>query len=315
MSDLYLVTGGAGFIGSNIAEKLVNSGEKVRVIDNFLTGKRENMNTFFDKIEFIEGDIRALDTVAKAMQDVDYVIHQAALPSVPKSVDLPIESNEHNTNGTLNILYAAKESGVKRVVYAASSSAYGDQPQSPKVETMLPMPMSPYAVNKLAGEHYCAAFTTVYGLETVALRYFNVFGPRQDPTSFYSAVIPKFISALLNNESPMIYGDGEQSRDFTYIDNVVHANILACQAPNIAGKMFNIACGESFTLNQLCQYLQEILGTSISPTYTDPRVGDVKHSLADIHKARKLLGFEIQVSFIEGLKRTAKWFATPGENR
>ncbi len=308
MSDLYLVTGGAGFIGSNIAEKLVDSGEKVRVIDNFLTGKQENMNTFFDKIEFIEGDIRALDTVTRAMLDVDYVIHQAALPSVPKSVELPIESNEHNTNGTLNILYAAKESGVKRVVYAASSSAYGDQPQSPKVETMLPMPMSPYAVNKLAGEHYCAAFTTVYGLETVALRYFNVFGPRQDPTSFYSAVIPKFITSLLKNEAPTIFGDGEQSRDFTFIDNVVHANLLACKAPNIGGELFNIACGESITLNELLDSLKEILEKNVQPIYEDERAGDVKHSLADITKANEKMNFEVQVNTNQGLKLTVEWF-------
>jgi len=309
MSDLYLVTGGAGFIGSNIAEKLVDSGEKVRVIDNFLTGKQENMVTFIDKIDFIEGDIRDLSTVTKAMKDVSYVLHQAALPSVPKSVDLPIESNEHNTNGTLNILYAAKKAGVKRVVYAASSSAYGDQPQSPKVETMLPMPMSPYAVNKLAGEHYCAAFTKVYGLQTVAIRYFNVFGPRQDPTSFYSAVIPKFIAALLRNESPTIFGDGEQSRDFTYIDNVVSANLLACKADGVGGQMFNVACGESFTLNQLCQDLQEIMGTSVEPVYEEARVGDVKHSLADIDKARKHLGFDVQVDFKSGLKKTVEWFS------
>jgi UDP-glucose 4-epimerase len=308
MSDLYLVTGGAGFIGSNIAEKLVSLGENVRVIDNFLTGKQDNMSAFIDKIQFIKGDIRNLDTVTKAMDDVDYVIHQAALPSVPKSVELPIESNEHNTNGTLNILYAAKEAGIKRVVYAASSSAYGDQPQSPKVETMLPMPMSPYAVNKLAGEHYCAAFTKVYGLETVALRYFNVFGPRQDPTSFYSAVIPKFITSLLRNEKPTIFGDGEQSRDFTYIDNVVHANILACKAPNIDGEMFNIACGESITLNELLESLKEILQKDIQPVYEDERVGDVKHSLADITKAKKKMNFEVQVNTDQGLKLTVDWF-------
>jgi UDP-glucose 4-epimerase len=308
MSDLYLVTGGAGFIGSNIAEKLVGLGEKVRVIDNFLTGKQENMRSFIDKIEFIKGDIRDLETVSKAVADVDFIIHQAALPSVPKSVELPIESNEHNTNGTLNILYAAKEAGVKRVVYAASSSAYGDSPQSPKVETMLPMPMSPYAVNKLAGEYYCAAFSTVYGLETVALRYFNVFGPRQDPTSFYSAVIPKFITALLENKPPTIFGDGEQSRDFTYIDNIVSANLLACNTKNVGGQMFNIACGESFTLNQLYQNLQEIMGTSVEPIYEEARIGDVKHSLADIKKARKLLEFDVIVDFKEGLQKTVEWF-------
>jgi UDP-glucose 4-epimerase len=312
MSDLYLVTGGAGFIGSNIAETLISKGENVRVIDNFLTGKPENMATFKDKIDFIEGDLRDLETVKKAMQGVTYVIHQAALPSVPKSVELPFESNEHNTNGTLNVLFAAKESGVKRVVYAASSSAYGDQPQSPKVETMLPMPLSPYAVNKLTGEHYCAAFHTVYGLETVALRYFNVFGPRQDPTSFYSAVIPKFITALLRNESPTIFGDGEQSRDFTYIDNIVSANLLACKAKGAGGQMCNVACGESFTLNQLLKELQEIMGTNIDAVYDKPRIGDVKDSLADINKAKSILGFEVLVDFRDGLTKTVNWFRSNG---
>jgi UDP-glucose 4-epimerase len=309
MSDLYLVTGGAGFIGSNIAEKIVANGGNVRVIDNFLTGKHENMQSFIDKINFVEGDIRDLDTVTKAVQDVDYVIHQAALPSVPKSVELPIESNEHNINGTLNVLYAAKESGVKRVVYAASSSAYGDQPQSPKVETMRPMPMSPYAVNKLTGEYYCAAFEKVYGLETVALRYFNVFGPRQDPTSFYSAVIPKFISALLKNEAPTIFGDGEQSRDFTYIDNVVSANLLACKAKGAGGQVCNVACGESYTLNGLLSNLQEIMGTTIDPVYDKPRIGDVKDSLADINKAKSILGYKVLVDFKAGLKKTVDWFS------
>jgi UDP-glucose 4-epimerase len=309
MSKTYLVTGGAGFIGSNIAEKLTNSGAIVRVIDNLLTGKLENIQTFKDKIDFIKGDIRSLDTLMEAMKGVDYVIHQAALPSVPKSVEIPIESNEHNNNGTLNVLVAAKELGVKRVVYAASSSAYGDTPTLPKVETMRPMPLSPYAVNKLSGEYYCAAFKEVYGLDTVALRYFNVFGPRQDPTSFYSAVIPKFISALLKNEPPTIFGDGEQSRDFTYIDNVVQANVLACTAPGVGGETFNIACGERITLNQLHADLQEILNKSISPKYLDARVGDVKHSQADIEKAKKRLNFEVLISVKEGLKRTVEWFS------
>lgn len=312
MSDLYLVTGGAGFIGSNIAEKLVESGKKVRIIDNLLTGKLENMKTFIKKAEFINGDIRSLDTLIKVMDGVDYVIHQAALPSVPKSVEIPIESNEHNTNGTLNVLVAAKENAVKRVVYAASSSAYGEIPESPKVETMRPQPLSPYAVNKLIGEYYCSVFMQVYGLETVALRYFNVFGPRQDPTSFYSAVIPKFISSLQKSEAPIIYGDGEQSRDFTYIDNVVEGNLLACKAEGVAGKMFNLACGESFTLNELYQELQSIMGTSIDPIYDDPRVGDVKHSLADIDQAKKMLGFDVLVSFKDGLKKTVEWFSKSG---
>jgi nucleoside-diphosphate-sugar epimerase len=308
MKVKYLVTGGAGFIGSNIVEKLVNQGENVRVIDNFLTGKPENIAAFKSQIDFIEGDIRSLDTMKEVMKGIDYVIHQAALPSVPKSVDLPIESNDHNINGTLNVLYTAKESGVKRVVYAASSSAYGDQPQSPKVETMRPMPLSPYAVNKLTGEYYCAAFTKVYGLETVALRYFNVFGPRQDPTSFYSAVIPKFVSALLRNEPPTIFGDGEQSRDFTYIDNVVHANLLACTAKNAEGGVYNIACGASVTLNQLYEGLQMILGKSVPVKYAAARIGDVKHSLADISKAEEVLGYKVLVPFDKGLEKTARWF-------
>jgi UDP-glucose 4-epimerase len=305
----YLVTGGAGFIGSNIAETLVNNGENVRVIDNFLTGKPENLTSFKEKIDFIEGDIRSQDTMKKAVEDMDYILHQAALPSVPKSVDLPLESNDHNINGTLNVLYAAKEAKVKRVVYAASSSAYGDQAQSPKVETMRPMPLSPYAVNKLAGEYYCAAFTKVYGLETVALRYFNVFGPRQDPTSFYSAVIPKFVSALLRDEAPTIFGDGEQSRDFTYIDNVIHANLLACKAADAAGGVYNAACGASVTLNELYSGIQKILDKNIQVNYADPRVGDVKHSLADISKAKDVLGYEVQVPFEQGLEKTVKWFA------
>jgi len=309
MRSNYLVTGGAGFIGSNIVEKLVSNGQRVTVIDNFLTGKPENIAAFRDKIEFIEGDIRSLDTLNKVMKNIDYVIHQAALPSVPKSVDLPIESNDHNINGTLNILYSAKENGVKRVVYAASSSAYGDQPQSPKVETMRPMPMSPYAVNKLTGEYYCAAFHKVYGLETVALRYFNVFGPRQDPTSFYSAVIPKFVSALLRDEAPTIFGDGEQSRDFTYIDNVVHANLLACTAPDAAGGVFNIACGESITLNELYRGIQQIMGKPIPVKYADARIGDVKHSLADISKAKNILGYQVLVPFRVGLEKTVRWFS------
>lgn len=308
MSELYLVTGGAGFIGSNIAERLVKDGQKVRVIDNLSTGKVENMDSFIGKAEFIHGDIRYLNTVNEAMTDVDYVIHQAALPSVPRSVETPIESNDNNTNGTLNILYAAKENGVKRVVYAASSSAYGESPTLPKVETMKPDPLSPYAVNKLVGEYYCSVFSTVYGLETVALRYFNVFGPRQDPTSYYSAVIPKFIKAMLEGTQPTIFGDGEQSRDFTYIDNVVNANLLACKAPKAAGQMMNLACGDRMTLNDLVKHLQDILGVNIDAVYEPERKGDIKHSLSDITKAKELLGFEVAVPLYDGLKKTAEWF-------
>jgi len=308
MSELYLITGGAGFIGSNIAERLIKDGQKVRVIDNLSTGKIENMDSFIEKAEFVHGDLRYLNTVMEAMKGVDYVIHQAALPSVPRSVETPIESNDNNTNGTLNILYAAKENGVKRVVYAASSSAYGESPTLPKVETMIPSPLSPYAVNKLIGEYYCSVFSTVYNLETVALRYFNVFGPRQDPTSYYSAVIPKFIKAMLEGKQPTIFGDGEQSRDFTYIDNVVNANLLACKAPKAAGQMMNLACGDRMTLNELSDNLKDILKIDIDPVYEPVRAGDIKHSLSDITKAKELLGFEVAVPLYEGLKKTAEWF-------
>lgn len=308
MSELYLVTGGAGFIGSNIAERLVKEGKRVRVIDNLSTGKKENMDSFIDDIEFVHGDIRYLNTVTEAMKDVDYVLHQAALPSVPRSVETPIESNDNNTNGTLNVLYAAKENGVKRLVYAASSSAYGESQTLPKVESMIPEPLSPYAVNKLIGEYYCSVFYTVYGLETVALRYFNVFGPRQDPTSYYSAVIPKFIKAMLEGTPPTIFGDGEQSRDFTYIDNVVNANLLACKAANAAGQMMNLACGDRMTLNELVKHLQEILSVKIDAVYEPVRKGDIKHSLSDIRKAKELLGFEVAVPLYDGLKKTAEWF-------
>jgi len=308
MSELYLISGGAGFIGSNIAEKLVQQGKKVRVIDNLSTGKNENMESFIDKIDFVEGDIRYLNTVLEAMDGVNYVLHQAALPSVPKSIKTPLESNDNNTNGTLNILYAAMKSGVKRVVYAASSSAYGESPTLPKVETMVTAPLSPYAVNKLIGEYNCSVFYKVYGLETVALRYFNVFGPRQDPNSFYSAVIPKFIKAILEGKSPIIFGDGEQSRDFSYIDNVVQANLLACKAPKAAGEVINIACGERISLNELSNSLQNILDVKTNPIYEDPRPGDVKHSLADINKAVSLLNYNVDVSWMDGLIKTVDWF-------
>jgi len=308
MSEQYLVTGGAGFIGSNIADTLVNNDHKVRIIDNLSTGHMENISSFADKIEFVQGDIRYLNTVLEVMDGVDYVLHQAALPSVPRSLQTPLESHDNNATGTLNILYAAAKSGVKRVVYAASSSAYGDVEQLPKVEDMPPKPLSPYAVNKLTGELYCSVYSRVFNLETVALRYFNVFGPRQDPNSYYSAVIPKFIKALLEEESPTIFGDGEQSRDFTYIDNVVSANLLACKAPDASGHMFNMACGERISLNKLYEMLQEIIGVKIPVEYTDDRPGDVKHSLADISKAEKLLGYKVDVPVFDGLKRTVNWF-------
>jgi len=300
----YLVTGGAGFIGSNIVEKLVENKEKVRVLDNFSTGKKENLKQVAANIDLIEGDIRDLATCQKAMEGVDFCLHQAALPSVQRSVEDPLTTNEVNVNGTLNILFAAKEAAVKRVVYAGSSSAYGNTPTLPKREDMTPNPLSPYAVTKLVGEYYCRAFQATFGLSTVILRYFNVFGPRQDPNSLYSAVIPKFITAMLSGNSPTIYGDGEQSRDFTYIENVVQANLLACKAKGIEGEIFNIAMGERVIINELIGYIDDLLATSLTPAYAEPRAGDVKHSLADISKAEKLLGYHPKVSFEEGLGKT-----------
>ena len=312
MSELYLVTGGAGFIGSHIVERLVQEGQHVRVIDNLSTGKWENIEPFLEEIEFIEGDIRDLELVRKAMDGVDYVLHQAAVPSVPRSVKDPVTTNSVNVEGTLNILIAARDAGVKRVVYASSSSVYGDTPVLPKHEDMKPQPRSPYAVSKLAGEFYCQVFYHVYGLETVVLRYFNVFGPRQDPESQYAAVVPKFIAALLRNEPPTIFGDGEQSRDFTYVENVVEANLLATQAkgPDVAGQVFNIACGTRITINKLAQMLAEIIGVDpeLKPHYAPPRPGDVRHSLADISKAQKLLGYKIKVDFERGLQKTVEWY-------
>ena len=304
-----LVTGGAGFIGSNLVERLLELGQKVRVIDNLSTGKAANIEAFMDKIEFVNGDIRYLNTVMEAMLNVDYVLHQAALPSVPRSIETPLESNDVNTNGTLNLLYAAKENGVKRFVYAASSSAYGESPTLPKIESMPTSPLSPYAVNKLAGENYCKAFYNVYGLETVALRYFNIFGPRQDPNSYYSAVIPKFIKALLLNKQPVIFGDGEQSRDFTYIENVISANLMACKgSAKSAGRVVNIACAERITLNELANELKILLGKDINPIHGDPRPGDIKHSLADINLAKELIDYTPKVTVKEGIKKTVDWF-------
>lgn len=304
----YLVTGGCGFIGSNIAEYLVQQGEEVRILDNLSTGKRENIASFADKVEFIEGDLLDRTAVARAVQGVDYVLHQAALPSVPRSIEDPETSNRVNVEGTVILLRACVEAGVKRVVYAASSSAYGDQPSLVKSEDLLPRPKSPYAVSKLAGEYYMHAFTACYGLETVSLRYFNVFGPRQDPTSQYSAVIPKFITAMLRGERPTIYGDGTQTRDFTFVLNNVLANIAAAKAPQVAGRVFNIACGTSFSLLDLVREINGILGTSIDPIFAPPRAGDVRHSLADITAAKQNLGYEVVVDFREGLRRTIEWY-------
>lgn len=308
MQERYLITGGAGFIGSNLAHALVEQGQFVRVLDNFSTGNMANLEKIKDKIEVINGDIRYLNTVTEAVQDIDYILHQAALPSVPRSVVTPLESNDVNVNGTLNILYAAKEAKVKRVVYAASSSAYGDTPTLPKVETMKPNPLSPYAVNKLTAEQYCSVFTKVYGLETVALRYFNIFGPRQDPNSYYSAVIPKFIKMFLNEQSPVINGDGSQSRDFTYIDNVISANLLACKAPDAAGHVMNIACGDRIDLSDLAAELRTLVGAKVEATNGPERVGDIMHSLADIDLAQKLLNYEVKVPVREGLKKTVEWY-------
>jgi UDP-glucose 4-epimerase len=305
----YLVTGGAGFIGSNIVEALVARGERVVVLDNLATGKRENLAAFLPKIKFIEGDICDAATVGEAMKGVDYVLHQAALPSVPRSVADPVASNRAQVDGTLTVLMAAKRAGVKRVIYAGSSSAYGDTEQLPKVETMAPNPKSPYAVGKLTGEYYCKVWHTLYGLETVALRYFNVFGPRQDPKSQYAAVVPLFITSILNGRAPVIHGDGMQSRDFTYIENVVNANLLACTAPAKAcGEVINVACGERTTVLQMAQYIGEILGKTVKPEHTPARVGDVKHSLADITKARNLLGYQSAVTVREGLEKTVAWY-------
>lgn len=305
---LYLITGGAGFIGSNIAEELVQRGERVRVLDNFSTGKRENISVFVENVELVEGDLRDLPAVRQAAAGVDYILHLGALPSVQRSVDDPLTTHAVNATGTLNLLVAAREAGVRRVVYAASSSAYGDSPTLPKREDMLPRPKSPYAVSKLTGEQYCQTFTEVYGLETVCLRYFNVFGPRQDPTSQYSGVIPLFITAMLRGEPPTVHGDGLQSRDFSYISNVVHANLLTVTAPDAAGRVFNVACGERYTLLDMIAALNEILGTQIEPMYAEPRVGDVRHSLADISAAQEVLGYRVLVDFYDGLRRTVDWY-------
>lgn len=304
----YLVTGGAGFIGSNIVEALVKRGEQVKVLDNFVSGKRENLNPFLDKIELIEGDIRDLELLKKITKGVDYILHQAALRSVPKSVANPVPYNEVNVGGTLNVLLAAKEAGVKRVVFASSSSIYGDTEVFPEKESFLPLPISPYAASKLAGEHYCHVFSKVYGLETVSLRYFNVFGPRQSLESQYAVVVPKFIVSILNNESPPVHGDGKQSRDFTYIDNVVEANILAACTSGVSGEVFNIACGKDYTVLDLVGQLNRIIGKDLKPKFTPPRPGDVPRTLADISKVQRLLKLEIKVNFEQGLQKSVDWF-------
>lgn len=304
----YLVTGGGGFIGSNLVEELLKRGESVRVLDNFATGRRSNLAPFLADIELMEGDVRSYHIVQKAVASMDYVLHQAALPSVPRSINDPLTSNEVNVVGTLNLLQAAVEHNIKRFVFASSSSVYGDNPVSPKVESLTPNPKSPYAVSKLAGEKYCQVFFQIYGLETVALRYFNVFGPRQDPNSQYSAVIPKFVRALQQKQSPIIYGDGTQSRDFTFVQNNVRANLLACSAPGVGGKVFNIACGTNFSLNTLLKELNSILGTNIQAQYEPPRKGDVLHSTAGITAAQTELGYKPQISFEAGLRLLVERF-------
>jgi UDP-glucose 4-epimerase len=305
-----LVTGGAGFIGSHLTEALLQEGHRVRVLDDFSTGKRENLifNKEYPSLEIIEGDIRHLAICQKAMKDIEYVFHQAALPSVQRSVEDPLGSNAVNGGGTLNILFAAREETVKRVIYASSSSIYGDTPTLPKHEEMLSHPLSPYALQKYIGEQYCRLFYELYGLETVSLRYFNIFGPKQDPNSIYSAVIPKFIDALLQGSPPIIFGDGEQSRDFTYIGNVVQANLLAMSAEHLHGEAINIACAERTSLNQLVNVLRKILGSKLSPVYEEPRKGDVRHSLADIRRGKELLNYEPKVGVELGLKKTVEFF-------
>jgi nucleoside-diphosphate-sugar epimerase len=304
----FLVTGGAGFIGSNIVESLVRRGETVVVLDNFSTGKRENLEPLRDRISLVEGSITDLPTVRRAVEGCNYVLHQAALASVQRSVDDPITSNEVNVKGTLNVLVAARDAGVQRLVYAASSSAYGDTEVLPKREDMPAKPLSPYAIQKWVGEHYCKVFTSLYGLDTVALRYFNVFGPRQDPSSDYAAVVPIFVSRLLAAQEPTIYGDGEQSRDFTFIENVVDANLKACDGGPKDGEAVNIACGERFTLNELFRQVAALVGSNKKPRYGPARAGDVRHSMADIAKARALLGFQPKVDFATGLRRTVEWY-------
>ncbi len=309
MSEV-LVTGGAGFIGSNLTEALLRGGHSVRVLDDFSTGKRENLifERPYPSLDILEGDLRDLGTCRKAVNGMEYVFHQGALPSVQRSVEDPETSHAVNVGGTLNILLAAREKGVKRVMYAASSSAYGDTPTLPKHEEMPANPLSPYALQKYVGEQYCRLFYQLYGLETVSLRYFNIFGPKQDPNSLYSAVIPKFIDALLQGRPPTIYGDGEQSRDFTFIENVVQANLLAMSADHLHGEAINIACGKRTSLNQLVSVLKEILGSRQSPNYQEVRKGDVKHSLADTRRGKKMINYEPSVGIEAGLRKTVDFF-------
>jgi UDP-glucose 4-epimerase len=304
----YLVTGGAGFIGSNTVDELVQRGHSVVVLDDLSGGKEENLAEVRNKITMIKGSITDIETVRKAMHEAEYVLHLGARTSVPRSVKDPLETNRINIEGALNVLVAAKEMKVKRVVFAASSSAYGETPTLPKVETMQPEPISPYGVTKYVGELYGAAFLKCYGLETVSLRYFNIFGPRQDPSSPYSGVLAKFCTAFLEDTRPVVFGDGEQTRDFTFVDNAVHANLLACEAPNVAGGVFNVGCGDRISLNQVLAALRKITGKPLEAKYDPPREGDIRDSQADISAARKFLGYEPQVGFERGLQITFDWY-------
>jgi len=306
--EKFLITGGAGFIGSNICKRLVSQDCFVRVVDNLITGKKSNLAEVIDKIEFIQADMGDSEVAQSAMKDIDVVLHEGALPSVPVSIDNPAATHKHCVDATFTLLLAARDAGIKRFVYAASSSAYGDAPTSPKVETMPASPLSPYAVAKLTGEYYCSVFYKIFGLETVSLRYFNVFGPYQDPASQYAAAIPAFVTAILKDEPPTIYGDGEQSRDFTYIDNVVDANLLAARAKRTQGEVINIACGQAVTVNEIIDMINNLLGKSVKPTYTPPRPGDVKHSLADITAAQNLIDYQPKVSFNDGLRLAIDWY-------
>jgi len=310
----YLITGGAGFIGSNLVSTLVERGERVRVLDNFSTGRRENLAAVRDAIELIEGDLRDPSTVARAIDGVRHVLHLGALPSVAGSMEDPLSTHAVNATGTLNLLLAADAAGVERLVFSSSCAVYGDSPTLPKMESMIPAPKSPYAASKLAGEHYCHTFSQSFDLETVCLRYFNVFGPRQDPTSQYAAVIPNFVTAMLRGKRPTIYGDGEQSRDFVYVANVVEANLRAASGPAAdrpaSGQVLNIASGQRHTLLDLVEVLNDILGTDLTAVHTPPRPGDVRHSLADISAAREVLGYEPEVSFREGVRRTVEWYSS-----
>jgi UDP-N-acetylglucosamine/UDP-N-acetyl-alpha-D-glucosaminouronate 4-epimerase len=303
----YLVTGGAGFIGSHLVEELVRRGERVRVVDNLSTGKRHNIARL-SSVEFVEGDLAELEVARRTVEGVDYVLHQAAIPSVPRSVTDPITSNRANIDASLNVLVAARDAGVKRLVYAGSSSAYGNTPTLPKVETMATAPLSPYALQKLVAEQYCRMFTDLYGLQTVTIRYFNVFGPRQDPSSPYSGVISLFISALCDGRRPTIYGDGEHTRDFTYVANVVDGVLRACTAEGASGEVINVATGGRVSLNTLFGALRNLVGARVEPVYAEPRAGDVRDSQADISKARRLLGYQPRVDFEDGLAKTVEWY-------